>query len=177
MRASRSALAASYADSAEFNKAFVELYSIIKPKVSIQERTDKIFTSMARSFDRTGVDSVKAYEAVMKGVDPKLDHELIYTTYRSQLTAEELKGWIAFLKTPAGKKVLAVGEKLLAADDKQIDSQVRRNVNTAIAPLRQPRSPRAQRENLRGPARKLEDAATESAPENRGEQTPAEEKK
>jgi hypothetical protein len=137
-------LAESYADSTEFNKAFLELYTIIKPKVTIEERAQKAFAQSSRSFARTGVDSAMAYEAVMKTVNPKLDYELIYTTYRSQLTADELKGWVAFLKTPAGKKILDVGDKLLDADDKLIETQVRRSINTAIAPLRKPKTPRTQ---------------------------------
>jgi hypothetical protein len=146
MKASRGSgkLAATYADSTEFNKAFDELYAIIKPTVTVKDRAEKIFLSQTRTFARTGVDSAKAYEAVMKAVDPKLDHQLIYTTYRAQLTAEELRGWVSFLKTPAGKKILEVGEKLLAADDRLIESQVRRSVNTAIAPLRQPKLPKTQ---------------------------------
>jgi hypothetical protein len=146
MKPSRGAgkLAASYADSTEFNKAFDDLYMIIKPTVTVQERADKIFMSQTRSFTRTGVDSAKAYEAVMKAIDPTLDRQLIYSAYRAQLTAEELRGWIAFLKTPAGKKILEVGDKLLAADDRLIESQVRRAVNTAIAPLRQPKTPKTQ---------------------------------
>jgi hypothetical protein len=177
LRASRNSLATSYADSTEFNKAFVELYAIIKPKVTIQERTEKIFKAMTRSFARTGVDSAKAYEAVMQTVKPTLDHELIYATYRSQLTAEELKGWVAFLKTPAGKKILEVGDKLLAADDKQIESQVRRSVNTAIAPLRQPKTPRTQGENVRRPGAGIENGSGEAAPESRETESPTEEKK
>jgi hypothetical protein len=146
MKPSRGAgkLAASYADSNEFNKAFLELYAVIKPKVTIEERAQKIFLQTARSFARTGVDSATAYEAVMKSVNPKLDYELIYMTYRTQLSAEELQGWVNFLKTPAGKKILEVGDKLLAADDKLIETQVRRSVNTAIAPLRQPKAPKTQ---------------------------------
>lgn len=147
MKPSRGAgkLLASYADSNEFNKALMELYSIIKPKVTIEERAQKIFLQNARTFARTGVtDSLKAYEAAMKAVDPKLDYELIYATYRSQLTAEELRAWVDFVKTPAGKKILEVGDKLLAADDRLIETQVRRSVNTAIAPFRKPKAPKAQ---------------------------------
>jgi hypothetical protein len=137
MKPSRGKLQLSYADSTEFKAAFAELYAIIKPKVTIEERAQKIFDQNVRSFARTGVDSAKAYEAVMKAVDPKLDHEMIFATYRANLTAQELRDWVAFIKTPTGKKILEVGDRILAADDKLIDSQVRRSVNTAIAPLRQ----------------------------------------
>lgn len=139
MKPSRGKMQVSYADSTEFKAAFTELYAIIKPKVTIEERAKKIFDQNVRSFARTGVDSAKAYEAVMKAVDPNLDYEMIFSTYRASLSAEELRGWITFIKTPAGKKILEVGDRLLAADDKLIDSQVRRSVNTAIAPLRQPK--------------------------------------
>jgi hypothetical protein len=181
MKPSRGAgkLAASYADSNEFNKAFIELYSIIKPKVTVQERAQSIFLQNARTFARTGVDSVKAHEAVMKAVNPKLDYELIYATYRAQLTAEELSAWVSFIKTPAGRKIMEVGDKLLAADDKLIESQVRRTVNTAIAPLRQAKPRQMMDEGTNGDPSPRGPSATATSGVGTSvvDETPAKEKK
>lgn len=136
MKPSRNKLAESYPDSVEFNKAFADLYTILKSEETIQQKADKAFKQISRTFSRTGVDSAEAYKAVMAKIDPSMEREIIYRSYRTQLNAEELKDWVAFLRTPTGKKILTVGEKLIGAHDKQVDAQVRRTVNTAITPLR-----------------------------------------
>lgn len=128
----------SYPDSVEFKKTFEELYAIIKPTESITERTEKVFKQQSRTFSRNGIDSVKARTAVFAAIDPKMDREVIYTTYRSLLTAEELKSWVAFIKTPGGKKILEVGNRLLSSSESKIDQTIRRTVSNVIAPLRKP---------------------------------------
>jgi hypothetical protein len=128
----------SYADSTEFKKAFDELYAIIKPEESVMQKTDRIFLQQSRTFERAGIDSAKAYDLVVKAVDPKMDREIIYTTYRALLTAEELKGFVAFAKTQPGKKFLEVGNRLLGAADTKIDQTIRKTISNTIAPLRQP---------------------------------------
>lgn len=132
------ALKESYPDSVEFKKAFEELYSIVKPEESIKERTEKVFKQQSRTFTRNGIDSAKAHEAVFAAIDPNMDREIIYTTYRTSLTAEELKSWIAFIKTPAGKKILEVGNRLLTSSESKVDQTIRRTVSNAIASLRKP---------------------------------------
>lgn len=127
-----------YADSNEFNKAFKEFYPIVQPKVTMQERFEKLFKQQSRSFAKQGVDSARAYEAASKALDPNFDREHIFNSYRAQLTAEELKTLTQFFKTSAGQKFLTSGAKLLAANGLEIEQQLRRVVTTAIAPLRKP---------------------------------------
>ena len=148
MKPSRNKLAESYPDSVEFNKAFADLYTILKSEETIQQKADKAFKQISRTFSRTGVDSAVAYKAVMAKIDPNMEREIIFRSYRTQMTAEELKDWVAFLRTPTGKKILAVGEKLIGAHDKQVDAQVRRAVNTAVTPLRKAKAAE-QREGMR----------------------------
>ena len=142
MKPSRGAgkLAESYPDSVEFNKAFGELYTMLKSKETVQEKAEQAFKQISRTFSRAGIDSAEAYRAVMAKIDPNMEREIIFRIYRTNMNAEELNGWIAFLRTPAGKKILEVGEKVIGAHEKQVDAQVRRAVNTAVTPLRKTRT-------------------------------------
>ena len=96
----------SYPDSVEFNKAFEEFYPLVQPKESVMKRVTDQFIRLIPSYKARGVDSAAAYKALMKAVDTNHDHQFMYVEYRRIFSAEELKAYTQFLKTPTGKKVL-----------------------------------------------------------------------
>ena len=130
-----------YPDSTAFNAEFKELYPLIKPTPTVSERTDRTFEMMSRMFKARGVDSAKAYEAVMKSVDKSMDQKILFDEYRKNFTAEELKSIIAFYKSPAGKHFLEVEGPLMQARGQAIDSYVHREIAMTITPLMKPVTP------------------------------------
>jgi hypothetical protein len=81
------------------------------------------------------VDSAKAYDSVMKNLNPEMDKDILFKTYRAQFSAAELKPMIAFFKTPAGKHYLEVESKLFSARALDIDQYVRAAVQRIIGPM------------------------------------------
>lgn len=128
----------SYKDSAEFQKIFQELYPAIAPEKPLTTRVEKLFLQQSRGFSRQGIDSTKAYEEVMKAIDPKLDSQVIFKTFRALLTAEELRAYKEFMASPLGKKLEQVGPRLFNAATSEVDAHMRRIVMQTLAPLRKP---------------------------------------
>jgi hypothetical protein len=128
-------LNASYPDSTAFNVAFKELYPLIKPTPNIKERAGTMMSHMGPGFHARGVDSAKAYDSVMKNIDPDMDEKILFKAYRAEFKADELKPLIAFLKTPSGKHFLEVESKLYVARTMEIDQYVRVAVQKIIAPM------------------------------------------
>ena len=126
-----------YKDSVQFKKEFKELYPLIKPTPNVRERTETAFERMSRSFKPRGIDSAKAYDSVMKHLDPTMDEKILFDAYRAEFSAEELKSLVAFFKTPAGKHYLEVQPRLLAAHG-QIDQYVMHTINQVIMPMSKP---------------------------------------
>jgi Uncharacterized protein conserved in bacteria (DUF2059) len=128
-------LKSSYPDSTAFNAAFKELYAIIKPTPTIKERTETMMEHMSHMFQARGIDSVAAYDSVMKAVDFNKDEKILFTAYRAQFSAEEIKAMIPFFKTPTGKHYLEVETHLVTARNTEINQYVNQTVNNAVRPL------------------------------------------
>ena len=126
-----------YPDSVEFKKEFAELYPLIKPVPGVKERAETQFERMSRMFKSRGIDSAKAYDSVMKEIDPKKDEEILFDTYRADFSAEELKGLVTFFKTPVGKHYLEVEQHLIMARS-EVDSYVGRTVQHIIGTMAKP---------------------------------------
>ena len=127
-----------YSDSVQFKAEFKELYGLIKASPTVDERTEKIFGSMARMFKARGVDSGEAYSSVMKTIDKSMDEKILYDEYRKDFSAEELKPMIVFFKTPAGRHYLEVEGSLSSARGQAIDGYVRRTIMSAVTPMMKP---------------------------------------
>jgi hypothetical protein len=137
---SQPVLAKHYADSAAFDALFPKLYVHLKPTMSIRERVDKQFKQLSRMFKARGIDSAEAYGKVMKELDTNADRETIYRTYRANLSAEEVKAYLAFVSTPAGKHILEVQPKLMSAN-LELDQYIHRAVGIVITPMQRPLTP------------------------------------
>lgn len=125
----------SYPDSVAFNATFKELLPLIRPMPTIRERAQTMVSHMGNMFRSRGIDSVKAYDSVMKGIDPNMDEKILFTAYRAEFSAEELKSMIPFFKTPAGKHYLEVENHLTTARNGQIDIYISRTVNKIVVPM------------------------------------------
>jgi len=136
--------AIAYPDSVQFNATFKELYPLIRPTPTVQERAETVFTRNLRMFKSRGVDSAKAYDTAMAAIDKSRDQKILFKAYREAFTAEELKSMVAFFKTPAGKHYLEVESKMLDARTKSIDIYVQQTIGSAVAPMEKPveRKPR-----------------------------------
>lgn len=128
--------AKSYEDSAEFAKAFKEIYPLIKPKESIKELADRYYSRVSRGFTKLDMDSAAMYQTAINNLDTNADQALLFDAYRKHLTAKELTAYIAFLKTVEGKKVVEAFPQLERAKTES-NGYVSRTINTNIAPLRQ----------------------------------------
>lgn len=126
----------SYEDSAEFAKAFKEIYPLVKPKQSVKEMADQYYSRMSRGFAKLEMDSVKMYKMAMANLDTNSAEKLMFDTYRKNLSAKELKAYIAFLKSAEGKKIMEVMPQLERAKS-ETNGYVSKTINTNIAPLRQ----------------------------------------
>ncbi len=139
-------LKSSYPDSTAFNAEFKELFQIIKPTPSIKERAEAMLGRMGHLFQVRQIDSVKAYDSVMKVLDHNMDEKILFNAYRAQFTAEELKTMIPFFKTPTGKHYLEVEPHLIAARNGEIDQYVNKTVNRTVMPMgKQPETPPSMR--------------------------------
>jgi hypothetical protein len=128
-------LKSSYPDSTAFNAAFKELYAIIKPTPTIKERAETMIEHMSHMFQARGIDSVAAYDSVMKALDLNKDEKILFIAYRAQFTAEEIKAMIPFFKTPTGKHYLEVESHLVTARNGEINQYVNQTVNNALRPM------------------------------------------
>ncbi len=131
-------LKASYPDSTAFNAEFKELYPLIKPTPNIKERTETMLAHMSNMFKGRGIDSAKAHDSVMKGMDYSMDEKLLFTEYRANFTAEELKTLIPFFKSASGKHYLEVESHLVNARSGAVDSYVNKTVNKIVMPMGKP---------------------------------------
>src|SRR5579872_2765534 len=93
----------SYPDSAEFIKLFNQFYPSIKPSLTVREQAESNFKAIARTFKMQGIDSAEAAKAAYKNLDDSAFYKIYFNTYRRNLSALELKKFIAFIKTPEGK--------------------------------------------------------------------------
>ena len=128
-------LKSSYPDSTAFNAAFKELLPLIRPTPTIKERAETMIGHMGHMFQARGIDSAKAYDSVMKNIDPAMDEKLLFNAYRAQFSAEELKSMIPFFKTAAGKHYLEVEAHLVSARTSEIEMYVNRTVNKTVMPM------------------------------------------
>jgi hypothetical protein len=124
-------------DTAKLKAAFKELYPLIRPTPSIKERTEQALHRMDRMFKMQGVDSAKAWDSVMKAINPSQDEEILYNVYSENFTPEELKSLATFFKTPTGKHYLEVDQRLSAAHQ-QTEQYIMRTINMVTAPMRKP---------------------------------------
>ena len=173
MMPSAPALKASYPDSTAFNAAFKELLPLIRPTPNVKERAQDMLDRMSRMFKARGVDSVKAYDSVMKGIDPSMDEKILFTAYRAQFSAEEIKEMIPFFKSAVGKHYLEVENHLFGARNGEIDSYVRTTVNKIVMPMgkkpdtppsMKPSDPNLTRPGTPGPPRIRMDSTTSNPP-------------
>ncbi len=136
----------SYADSAEFVKAFKEFYPTIKPKQSVKEMAEQALARTSRSFKVQGLDSVEASVVAMHGLDTNASEKIYFNLYRENLSAKELKAYIAFLKSPEGKHVMEV---LPALQRAQMESTQypQRTIMSNLRPLMQAANEKRMKEN------------------------------
>ena len=126
----------SYADSEEFTKLFKEFYPSIKPSKSVKEQADQYFQSMSRSFAMQGIDSAEAAKAAFKNLDSKAFEKIYFDIYRRNLSAKELKKYIAFMETPEGKHIAEVWSNLQRGTS-EATMYVARTLNLNLTPIRQ----------------------------------------
>jgi len=126
----------SYADSAAFQKAFAELFPLIRPQATIKDRTMQNFAMNSRRLDLTSQDSLRLLDSVLKTIDASRDEQILFASYRAVFTAEEIKGLAAFLKTPAGKHFLEVEPRLMQARTSEIERYISGVVSKALMPYR-----------------------------------------
>lgn len=126
----------SYADSEEFVKLFKEFYPMIKPAKSVKEQADQYFQGMSRSFAMQGIDSAEAAKAAFKNLDNKAFEKLYFDIYRRNLSAKELKKYIAFIQTPEGKHIADVWTNLQRGSS-DATMYIARTLNLNLTPIRQ----------------------------------------
>ena len=126
----------SYADSEEFTKLFKEFYPSIKPSKSVKEQAGQYFQSMSRSFAMQGIDSAEAAKAAFKNLDSKAFEKIFFDIYRRNLSAKELKKYIAFMETPEGKHIAEVWSNLQRGTS-EATMYVARTLNLNLTPIRQ----------------------------------------
>jgi hypothetical protein len=125
-----------YEDSADFAKAFKQVYPIIKPKQSVKEQADQYYGRMSRGFAKLDMDSTEMYKMAMKNLDTNASEKLMFDVYRKNLTAKELNAYLTFIKSPEGKKVMDVMPALQRAQT-ETGGYVSKTINANLAPLRQ----------------------------------------
>jgi uncharacterized protein DUF2059 len=131
-------LKSSYPDSTAFNAAFKELYQFIKTTPSVKERAENMLGQMGHLLQTRGIDSVAAYDSVMKNIDAQQDEKLLFIAYRAKFTAEELKPFITFFKTSAGKHYLEEESYLYSARSGEVDQYVRGEVHRILSTMGKP---------------------------------------
>ena len=133
-------------DSAEFTKVFKEFYPIVAPPKTVRTEAQEYFTRISKSFKMQGLDSGKAAAVAFTGLDTNSYYKTYYDVYSHNLTTKELKKYLEFLKTPEGKKVMAVLPQLQRASS-DAANYVARTINTNLAPLRQEARQKMLKEN------------------------------
>lgn len=142
----RTAAPKEYADSAEFNKTFKEIYSLLKPKGTIREFAEKQVDRQLQALVRQGADSVAVVKAAYTGLDEDASYKIYFDTYREKLTAKELKVYLAFLKTPEGAKIQSVNMELNRAQA-EVTRYVSQTVMTNLTPIRTAMQEKMMKEN------------------------------
>lgn len=133
-------------DSVEFSKVFKEFYPIIAPAKTVRAEAQEYFMRISKSFKMQGLDSAKAAAVAFTNLDTTSYYKTYYDVYSHNLTTKELKKYLEFLKTPEGKKVMAVLPQLQRASS-DAANYVPRTINTNIAPLRQEARQKMLKEN------------------------------
>jgi hypothetical protein len=95
----------SYPDSVEFLKAFNAFYPLIAPKEKLVDRVSDQFKKMYPAYKSRGVDSLAAWKQVLKDIDTTHDRNISFRGYRQIFSAEDMKEYAKFMKTPTGKKL------------------------------------------------------------------------
>ena len=126
----------SYTDSEEFAKLFKEFYPVIKPAKSVREQSDQYFQNMSRSFSMQGIDSAQAASAAFKNLDDKAFEKIYFDIYRKNLSAKELKKYIAFIETPEGKHIADIWTNLQRGPSETM-MYVARTLNLNLTSIRQ----------------------------------------
>lgn len=124
-----------YPDSVEFEKTFKEFYPLVKSKASVRDLAEKQVERQLASMTRQGIDSAEVIKIAYAGLDDRAGYKIYYDVYREKLTAKELKAYLAFIKTPEGKKVYDVTLELARAQS-ELNSYITRTVTTNLTPLR-----------------------------------------
>jgi len=160
-----------YEDSAEFAKTFKEIYPLVKPKQSVKEQADQYYSRMSRGFAKLDMDSVEMYKMAMKNLDTNASEKLIFDVYRKNLSAKELKAYLAFIKSPEGKKVMDVMPQLQRAQT-ETGGYVSKTINANLAPLRQKqmemmKKEQPPRDSVKGPDGKMMPAPNPGMDPNR----------
>ena len=138
--------AKSYEDSAEFAKVFKEFYPLVAPKQSVKEAAEQQFARMSRGFKQQGIDSAEAYKAAMKGLDLDANQKIYFTVYRENMSAKELKAYMAFMKTAEGKHIIEVLPQLQRASGES-GNYAQRTIMTNLRPLQQAAREKMMKEN------------------------------
>lgn len=133
---SKQLTAKSYADSAAFEKAFKDLFTEIKPEVTIKEKTEALFKRNIIGLKLNSADSSKLFDSILRLVDQKRDEQILHDAYRANFSAEELKSLTTFFKTSAGKQYLKSELRLMNARLSEADNYVNGIVNRGIMPYR-----------------------------------------
>ena len=124
-----------YPDSVEFEKTFKELYPLVKSKGSVRDIAEKQVDRQLATMTKQGIDSAEVIKAAYAGLDERAGYKIYFDVYREKLTAKELKAYLAFIKTPEGKKVHDVIFELGRAHS-ELNSYITRTVTTNLTPLR-----------------------------------------
>ncbi len=140
----------SYPDSEEFVKLFKEFYPMIKPAKSVKEQADQYFQGMSRSFAMQGIDSAEAAKAAFKNLDNKAFEKLYFDIYRRNLSAKELKKYIAFIQTPEGKHIADVWTNLQRGSS-DATMYIARTLNLNLTPIRQAAREKMEKEHPQKP--------------------------
>jgi len=149
----------SYEDSAEFAKTFKEIYPLVKPKQSVKEMADQQYARISRGFTKLDMDSAQMYKMAMTNLDTNAGQKIIFDIYRKNLSAKELKGYLNFLKTTEGKKIVEVMPQLQRSQA-EVNGYALKTLNTNLAPLRQKQNEMMKKEqpprdSVKGPDGKM----------------------
>jgi hypothetical protein len=131
----RTAKPVHYDDSAEFEKSFKELYPLVRPKGSTRDAAKQQVDRQLALFVKQGIDSNEVIKAAYTGLDEDAAYKIYYETYRQKLSAKDLRGYIAFLKTPEGAKIQSVMLELSRAQA-EVNNYITKTINTNLTPLR-----------------------------------------
>lgn len=124
-----------YKDSVEFNKAFAELYPLIRPTPNVRESAETMIARMAPMFRARGIDSAKAYDTAMKAIDPTMDRTILFNAFRAEFSAEEMRSLVAFFKTPVGQHYLEVEPPILMARTREIQEGIAQTIYRSLEPM------------------------------------------